>query len=71
MTMQPWTARALVAQRAAELEDEAAPRSRATSHRAAGTTGRLALRTGRVLVALGWRLGGNAALPPAVRRRLA
>lgn len=61
-------ARDLAAQRAAELEADFSATVRKDSRCAPGP---LAVRTGRAFVALGWRLGGTAALPPTVRRRLA
>jgi hypothetical protein len=68
--MQPWIAKELLEGRAADLEEAAPPRR--PEHEGAGPSprGLVAVRAGRALVALGWRLGGAAALPATIRRRL-
>lgn len=83
--IQPWIARELISQRVAELERAAPARRLGNETRRLGNESRrlgnesgrsrslgfVATRTGRALVAFGWRLGGEAALPATVRRRLA
>jgi hypothetical protein len=69
--IQPWIAKELLNQKAAELERAAAPRWPGQASGRASLRGFVAVRTGRALVALGWRLGGSAALPATIRRRLA
>ncbi len=76
--IQPWIARELISQRVAELERAAPARRLGNETRRLGnesgrsrSLGFVATRTGRALVAFGWRLGGEAALPATVRRRLA
>lgn len=72
MTMNPWAARELAELRSTELEHEAADHRVLDSVRCRRChPGVLAVRAGRALVAVGWRLGGTAALPVSVRRRLA
>lgn len=71
MTCQTWTmASKLVAQRTSDLRRLAAPRRRVGEACKEGP-GPVALVTGRALVAAGWRLAGNGALPAALRRRAA
>jgi len=69
--IQPWIARELVSQKRAELGGEAFGRRQTRESRQSGSRGRMTIRAGRALVALGWRIGGSAALPATVRRPLA
>ncbi|MDA8312100.1 MAG: hypothetical protein M0Z46_16125 [Actinomycetota bacterium] len=65
MLHQPWTtASKLAAQRSSDLSHLAASRRRRSAPRAEGKPGTVALAAGRALVAAGWRLGGDGALPP-------
>jgi hypothetical protein len=68
--IQPCIARELLNQMAAELE-RAAPTRSLGQEDDPSSRGFVAVRAGRAFVALGWRLGGAAALPATVRRRLA
>lgn len=69
--IQPWIAKELLNRKAAELERAACPRWPGQESERTCPRGFVAVRTGRALVALGWRLGGAAAVPTTIRRRLA
>lgn len=72
MTWQTWTMTSqLVAQRTSDLRRLATPRRRTGGAAVRKVPGTVALVTGRALVAAGVRLGGNCALPAALRRRIA
>jgi hypothetical protein len=69
--IQPWMARELLKQKSAELERAAPPRYLGQESGRTRIRGFVTVWIGRPLVALGWRLGGTAALPAPIRRRLA
>jgi hypothetical protein len=68
--IQPWIVRELHHQKAADFERTASSRRLGPRDRRPCPPGYVAVLAGRSLVALGWRLGGAAALPETVRRQL-
>lgn len=70
MMYNDWIARELVAQRAAADRAASTDGRVSETRRRTCSPGPVAVRAGRALVAIGWRLGGTASLPPTVRRRL-
>lgn len=69
--IQPSIARELHLQRTAELEEVAQPRRFTQQNPPSRSRGFVAVHVVGALVALGWRLGGPAALSATLRRRLA